>query len=125
MPRYLLAAEADKIQDFIFRAARLREVVGGSRLLARFCGKGVTELRRKHNDKPEIIISDGGAFRLVFDDEKLAREFGNDLAELYRRCAGGSLTVAKPVEYDDSDDPTFKGSNEAAQAELRKAKSKG
>ena len=44
MPRYLLAAEADKIQDFIFRAAKLREVVGGSRLLARFCVEGVNAL---------------------------------------------------------------------------------
>ena len=44
MPRYLLAAEADKIQDFIFRAAKLREVGGPSRLLARFCVEGVNAL---------------------------------------------------------------------------------
>jgi len=125
MPRYLLAAEADKIQDFIFRAAKLREVVGGSHLLARFCEEGVNALKKKHDDKPEIIISDGGAFRLVFDDEIKAKEFGNDLAELYRRCAGGTLTVAKPVEYDDSDDEKFKECNDQAQAELRNAKSKG
>jgi hypothetical protein len=125
MPRYLLVAEAEKIQDFIFRAAKLREVVGGSRLLARFCDEGVNALKKKHDDKPKIIISDGGAFRLVFDDKAKAKEFGNDLAELFRRCAGGSLTIAEPVEYDDSDDAKFKKSNGAAQAELRKAKSEG
>lgn len=36
MARYLLAAEADQIQDFIFRASHLREVVGGSQLMTRF-----------------------------------------------------------------------------------------
>jgi hypothetical protein len=35
--RYLIAAEADRIQDLIFRSSRLREVVGGSQLLSRFC----------------------------------------------------------------------------------------
>jgi hypothetical protein len=37
MTRWLLAAEADQIQDSIFRSSRLREVVGGSQLLTRFC----------------------------------------------------------------------------------------
>jgi len=125
MPRYLLAAEADKIQDFIFRSAKLREVVGGSRLLARFCSEGVKELRKKHDNKPEVLISDGGAFRIVFDDEITARDFGNDLAELYLRCAGGVLTVADPVEYDDSNDERFKKCYHAAQEQLRSAKSRG
>jgi len=125
MSRYLLAAEADKIQDFIFRAAKLREVVGGSRLLARFCDEGVNALMVHKNHtaaNPEKIISDGGAFRFVFDTKEQAEAFGQDLAELYRRCAGGILTVAEPVEYDESE---FKKCNDQAQEKLREAKSVG
>lgn len=125
MSRYLLAAEADKIQDFIFRAAKLREVVGGSRLLARFCKEGVDSLMKHENHvtaNAEKIISDGGAFRFVFDTNDQAEAFGQDLAELYRRCAGGVLTVAEPAKYDEA---TFKECNDQAQEQLRKAKSIG
>lgn len=125
MSRYLLAAEADKIQDFIFRAAKLREVVGGSRLLSRFCRVGVDALiKHKTHATANIqeIISDGGAFRFVFDTKDQAEAFGQDLAELYRRCAGGILTVAEPVKYDDA---TFKECNDQAQEKLREAKSVG
>jgi CRISPR/Cas system-associated protein Cas10 (large subunit of type III CRISPR-Cas system) len=126
MPRYLLAAEADKIQDFIFRAAKLREVVGGSSLLSQFCDEGVKELKKKHGNKAEIIVSDGGAFRLVFDNEIKAKEFGNDLAELYRRCAGGTLTVAEPVECDETKfKEQFSAYNKEAQEKLREAKNRG
>lgn len=125
MTRYLLAAEADQIQDFIFRAARLREVVGGSQLLSRFCKEGVPALLAHGGygtAKPDVIISDGGAFRIAFDTDDDARAFGRDLAELYRRCAGGSLTVADPVEYDLSN---FPAASEAAQESLREAKGRG
>ncbi|NJL55491.1 hypothetical protein HC928_10085 [bacterium] len=33
MTKYLLVAEVDKIQSFVFRSSRLREVAGASRLL--------------------------------------------------------------------------------------------
>jgi hypothetical protein len=126
MARYLLAAEADKIQDFIFRASKLREVVGGSRLLSRFCDEGVKHLTHHpvHADaNPEVIISDGGAFRIGFDSEEQARAFGRDLAELYRRCAGGTLTIATPVSYENENE--FPAANEEAQRGLREAKSRG
>ena len=44
MIRWILAAEADKIQDLVFRSAHLREVVGGSQLLTRFCREGTPQL---------------------------------------------------------------------------------
>jgi hypothetical protein len=129
MARYLLAAEADQIQDFVFRASHLREVVGGSQLLSRFCKEGAVELLKKHGGDPakDIIINDGGAFRVLFEDpdeaavEKKAKDFGCDLAELYRRVAGGNLTVADPVLYDGS----FQAASKQAQEKLRDAKSRG
>jgi hypothetical protein len=127
MPSYLLAAEADKIQDLLFRSARLREVVGGSQLLLRFCDQGAVYLLQKHNGNPvqDFVVNDGGAFRILFHGDTArdtAINFGNDLAELYRRCTAGSLTVAEPVPYD----PAFDiQANEEAHAELRKAKNRG
>ena len=94
MKRYLLAAEADKIQDLLFRSAHLREVVGGSQLLTRFCREVPAKLGIPADN---VLISDGGSFRLLFDTEEQARAFGDELAEVYRRATGGTLTVAEPV----------------------------
>jgi hypothetical protein len=116
MAQYLLAAEADQIQDFIFRASHLREVVGGSQLLTRFCQE-VPELLGGTEDN--IIIRDGGSFRIVFDDKEAAQGFGEHLAEVYRRTADGTLTVAEPVEITNGD---FARASEIAEEKLREAK---
>lgn len=115
MTRYLLAAEADKIQDLIFRSARLREVAGGSQLLTRFCEEVPKEFSVPEQD---IIVSDGGSFRILFNSEAEARTFGERLAEVYRRATGGSLTVAEPVPYEDD----FQMISQQAEEALRRAK---
>jgi len=117
--QYLLACEADKIQDFVFRSSRLREVVGGSQLLSRFC-KDVPSLLRPSNTEMKVVINAGGSFRILFDDEEKAKEFSANLAEVYRRATGSSLTVAEPVEVIDIDD--FNKASEKAEDNLRKAK---
>lgn len=123
MSRYLLAAEADKIQDFIFRSARLREVVGGSQLLSRFCQEVPNLLAQSCGiEKDDIIINDGGSFRILFNSEEQARTFGARLAEVYRLAAGGTLTLAKPVEVREPIDAHFAEAGKRAENELRKAK---
>ena len=117
MVQYLLAAEADKIQDFVFRSSRLREVVGGSQLLSRFCEE-VPFLLRPSRTKKDVVINAGGGFRIIFDDKDQARDFGGHLAEIYRRATECSLTVAEPVEMKCG----FGLANEEAEKELRKAK---
>lgn len=121
MSQYLLAAEADQIQDLLFRSSQLRKVVGGSQLLTRFCVEGAQELLEKHGGNPteDIIIADGGNFRILFPNEQKAKEFGNDLAELYRLVLGSSLTIADPVGCDLS---RFQDANHAARNNLRSAK---
>lgn len=115
---YLLAAEADKIQDFIFRSSRLREVVGASQLLTRFCRSVEDTLAKVY--RGQVVVNDGGSFRVIFDTREQAIAFGADLAELYRRALGGSLTVAEPVELNGD----FREANEAASDKLRWAKSR-
>ncbi len=116
---YLLAAEADKIQDFIFRSSRLREVVGASQLLTRFCRsvEGKDTLAKDH--RYEVVVNDGGSFRIIFETREQAIAFGADLAELYRLALGGSLTVAEPVELKGD----FREANKTASNRLRWAKS--
>jgi len=115
---YLLAAEADKIQDFIFRSSRLREVVGASQLLTRFCRSIDETLAQQYGG--QVVVNDGGSFRVIFDDLEMANAFGADLAELYRLALGGSLTVAEPVELNGD----FRKANEQAGEKLRWAKSR-
>lgn len=113
--RYLLAAEADQIQDFIFRTSHLREVVGGSQLLTRFSRKAPQLLLPPG---AEMVVHDGGSFRVLFNKPEQATTFGAELAEIYRRAAGGTLTVAGPVPVDRG----FKAASEAVGDKLREAK---
>lgn len=118
--RYLLVAEADKIQDFVFRAAHLREVSGGSALLTRFCNDVPQQCLGCNED--DVIISDGGAFRLLFDSEKDAEKAGRTLADLYYITTGCGLTVAPPEPWDGTNEG-FKTANTKAGNALRIAKS--
>jgi len=120
---YLLAAEADKIQDFIFRSSRLREVVGASQLLSRFHSDeehGVFKLVEALGG--EAVVNDGGSFRALFtgqDAEGLAQRFGEELAELYRLVMDSTLSVAPPHLVANDLPPK---DNDAASQALRRAK---
>lgn len=98
MAQYLLAAGADRIQDLLFRSSQLREVVGGSQLLSRFCDDMPALLGATGK---QVITSGGGSFRLKFETEENARRFGAELAEAYYRATGGTLSVAEPVPMTD------------------------
>lgn len=114
---FLLAAEADKIQDFVFRAARLRQVTGGSALLTRFCQQVPRKCLGLADDA--VVVADGGAFRLLFTSETAALEAGRELADLYYMATGCGLSVARPVAVGASG---FGAANEQAGLQLRAAK---
>lgn len=123
---YLLAAEADKIQDLIFRSSRLREVVGGSQLLSAFhkSSNGIKQLLNTYSDSVEEIVNDGGSFRFRFSGpqaESHARQFAEELAELYRLALDSSLSVGEPVPV--ASNPTR--ANQTASEGLRRAKRGG
>lgn len=114
---YLLAAEADKIQEFVFRSSRLREVTGASQVLARFCRDIPGEL----GIAPEqILVNDGGSFRFKFEDTAEARRYGAELTEVYAQALGSSLTVAEPVPWNGD----FQAANKVADKALRQAKNR-
>lgn len=115
MTYFLVAADADQIQTFLFRSSHLREVVGGSRLLASFCDE------EKENFAGKVIISGGGSFRLVFEDSELATHYLEDLAERFRYRTGVTLTVAGPEPFEEGG---FKEANKQLQLKLLEAKLK-
>lgn len=87
----LVAAEADRIQDLIFRSSRLREVTGGSFALERFWMHASAAAERRG---ARVLVSAGGTFRAVFDSgEDTADEFRRDLQDAYAREMGGGLTA--------------------------------
>lgn len=123
MGKYLVAADADQIQNFLFRASHLREVIGGSMQLAKFCEEGTKEALDGVGGTMDEnrIISAGGSFRLEFDDPITANNFLDDLAERFRQQTGSTLTVAGPVAYEL---PEFKAKNGELQIRLLEAKLK-
>jgi hypothetical protein len=121
MTQYLVAAEADKIQDFIFRASRLREVFGGSNLLSRFC-RLYRDLPNWLDPQPtQTIVADGGSFRLSYANQADAERASRQLADLYYQATGCGLSVAKPVEWDGTSH-SFAKANPKASQWLRVAK---
>lgn len=95
MIRYILRAEADKIQDFIFRSSRLWNVAGASQLLTKFCKTQTAALPEK-----DVIVADGGSFTLLFDSASEAQSFGDQLSQAYYTLTRATLTVAHPVAFD-------------------------
>ncbi|RMD58036.1 hypothetical protein D6833_13315, partial [Candidatus Parcubacteria bacterium] len=85
-------------------------------LLTRFC----LDVPCKHLgiSPNNIIISDGGSFRILFDTEEDALAFRAELAEVYRRATGGTLSAAEPVPVNGD----FSAASEQAEENLRKAK---
>jgi hypothetical protein len=125
MTKYLIAADADKIQDFLFRSARLRQIVGGSQLLLEFSKTITDKLAQREgsgNGTAEIIINAGGNFRVAFQKPEHAEAFKEELAEVYHRVTGSSLTLVGPEAYDDGE---FHAANKKLQEKLRLAKEKG
>ncbi len=113
MTQYLVAADADQIQTFLFRSAHLREVRGGSMLLADFCAE------EKKIWNGSVIISAGGSFRLEFREPGKAEAYLADLAERFRTRTGETLTVAGPEAYEEGG---FQAANRRLQEKLLGAK---
>lgn len=112
LSKFLIVAEVDKIQSFVFRSSRLREVAGASRLLEDLC----VEIKRKYADR--ALSSAGGSFRIVVDESKIDMVI-SDLRQKFEQNIGGSITIISVPYYPDND--VIKRGN----AELRRAKLQG
>jgi len=116
---YLLVAEVDKIQSFIFRSSKLREVVGASYLLTDFHADVEHNLGLQDDD---ILTNKGGSFRLLFRSQAEAVAAGERIRRVFNEAVSGSITIAQPVEYNPG---CPKASIKAGNQALRHAKSSG
>jgi hypothetical protein len=117
--KVLFGAEADKIQDTLFRAARQRQVVGGSRLLVEFGGHVKALAQKEYGVRPEdVLVTDGGNFRILFPKDAKVDEFARRLTDAYRLLLDASITIAD--EQRDSAD--FKAANEAVGKSIQRRK---
>ena len=94
MPTVLVAADADRVQDLIFRSSRLREVTGASFALEEFWREAAGLAEEHWHGRPYVAA--GGSIRVVFGHERAvedAREFRRALEDLYAIQTGGTLTT--------------------------------
>lgn len=122
MPRVLLAADADRVQELVFRCTRLREAVGGSHALEAFW-RGAADHARHAHGAAAVPVAAGGALRVLFDGPDApvrADRFGRDVQDLYAMRMGGRLTVAQ-VAGEGGDAALFA----ALAAEMGRAKAAG
>jgi hypothetical protein len=131
---WLLAGEADQIQDVVFRSASLAQVVGGSARISAFCREAAPAIVQAVDPKAKLLVHDGGVIRLVVkqsDDEgrRRAWRIGERLANEYSAATGGSITFAPPVGYDetapDSYTTAYKQAAQRADRLLRAGKQTG
>lgn len=126
MTQYLLAAEADQIQNLLFRSSHLRQVVGGSQLLTGICRRDIyalLEITLQERYKPDnVIVSDGGSFRIIFENREDAVALGRLLANYYKQVTGSTISVAEPVPFTES---SFQESMRIAAGALKKVKMSG
>ena len=119
--KYLLAAEADKIQDMIFRATRLQSIVGGSQLLTDWCADMAKAMGSCGIPDKDIVVADGGAFRVIFSDFDQARQWTEVLAESYYKKFGTTITIVPPIEMPNG---SYQVASQIVQRQLRKAKNR-
>jgi hypothetical protein len=119
MTKFLFAAEADRIQLTLFRTARQRQVVGGSRLIAEF-GLQARKLAQQYGADPDhdVLIAAGGSFRVLFPSAEQATDFGQALADAYRLLLDGSITAVRLVPVADD----FRLVNRQVHQAIRKSK---
>ncbi|MDB4948544.1 MAG: hypothetical protein JWM27_1193 [Gemmatimonadetes bacterium] len=124
--RVLLAAEADHIQDLIFRSSRLREVTGGSHALETFWARA-EDLARLHGAR-SVPVKAGGTLRVLFEGAEAgaaADAFERDLRDLYAIRTGGHLSVACAKEGEAPQEPADARLESAAGLALLRAKAAG
>jgi hypothetical protein len=119
LAKCLVVAEVDKIQSFIFRSSRLREVVGASHLLEVFGQTIEEEYKTKYGEK-NVLSSKGGSFRIIVDEDEAGIDaIKKDLHWRFEQEIGGSITITH-VEYQPREDVIKRGN-----VALRRAKLEG
>ena len=131
MSKYLYGFSAIGLQDFIFRTNALREIIGSSELVKRIDSFG--DLGNKDNPKkniqkslnlskmPDVILSNAGNFRAIFENEADVQKVIKNLPKLIAQDAYG-LQIAQSLVKMQGDD--YKNANSTLESRLKIARNK-
>jgi hypothetical protein len=132
---FFVVVDVDKIQEFVFEAARLKHIVGGSVLIAyltsrKFCTeKGVlnekdeiTDLDRLEGQNWMEIYFGGGNMKLLFAEKEPAEKFLRDYQLQFSKTVETAAFTSIIYKIDTSDTPRFEKGLEEAELKLKRRK---
>lgn len=100
---YLYGASIQGIQDFIFETNKLKEIVGASDLIERFCSWGyILGFSEKHHftiKESNVLRNAGGNIRIVFDDMTDLEQMVKFFPQYVMSMAYGITISQAVVEY--------------------------
>ncbi|MGX3043621.1 Cas10/Cmr2 second palm domain-containing protein [Helicobacter sp. T3_23-1056] len=123
---YLYGFSAIGLQDFIFRTNALREIIGASELIKKIdsLGQNLQNFLQENgvnlSKNPEVILSNAGNFRSIFDNEADLQNVIKYLPKLITKQSYG-LQIAQAVVKYDSD---YKSANATLESRLKIARNK-
>ncbi len=101
---YLYGASIQGIQGFIFETNKLKEIVGASNLIERFCSLGfLARYCNKYNidiTKENILRMAGGNIRIMFEHEKDVKNMVRNFSKYIMLEAYGITISQAVVEYE-------------------------
>lgn len=123
---YLYGFSAIGLQDFIFRTNALREIIGASELIKKIdsLGQNLQNFLQENgvnlSKNPEVILSNAGNFRSIFDDEADLQNVIKYLPKLIAKQSYGLQIAQAVVKYDSG----YKNANSTLESRLKIARNK-
>lgn len=108
--KYLYGAAVQGIQDFIFQTNKLKEIVGGSELVAQICttafgeslGKDTSDSKKMISDDPNWIVGAAGNIKYIFEDGETFRNIVLNFPRKVMTMAPGITISQAVVELEDN-----------------------
>lgn len=128
MGKYLYGFSAIGLQDFIFRTNALREIIGASELIKKIdvLGQDLQKFLKEKGiniskNPKEVILSNAGNFRAIFENEADAQSVIKYLPKLIAKQSYG-LQIAQAVVKIQGDN--YKSANATLESHLKIARNK-
>ena len=124
---FLYGFSAVGLQDFIFRTNALREIIGASELIKKIDGLGenlagfLQENGVNLTKNPEVILSNAGNFRAIFDSEADLQNVIKYLPKLIAKNAYGLQIAQSLVKIQNNG---YKSANSTLESRLKIARNK-
>jgi hypothetical protein len=98
--RFLVVIETQRVKGYLFASPKLRETRGASLLLDRLNRRETQAVLDRTGGR--AIYLGGGSGKVLFEDGEEARDFSNQILDLYRQNAWSVRVSAEVVEREGS-----------------------